>query len=128
METGVELIKAERARQVSQEGWTPEHDDEHSDDQLAQAAACYAWPRPRPVLVKQAWPWDRKWWKPALPEGEAGGNGGLHFTEAQWRDARVRELVKAGALIAAEIDRLIRAGALSGDSNATQEDALSSSL
>ncbi len=40
--TGVELIAAERQRQMTAEGWTHEHDDEHDDGSLATAAACYA--------------------------------------------------------------------------------------
>jgi hypothetical protein len=88
---GAERIRIERERQKTVEGWTSEHDDDpgHSDGQMAQAAACYAWPAPRPLDVKRAWPWDRQWWKPT-----------------PWD--RVRELEKAGALIAAEIDRLLR--------------------
>lgn len=82
--TGVELIAAERERQVSQEGWTPEHDDEHKHGELRGAAACYALGR----MIPEIWPWSSEWWKP--------GN-------------RIRELAKAGALIAAEIDRLQRA-------------------
>lgn len=35
-------VQAERRRQVEAEGWTPEHDDEHSHGQIARAAACYA--------------------------------------------------------------------------------------
>jgi len=92
---GVALIAAERRRQVEQEGWTPEHDDRHDGGELAEAAACYAapWfpPRPRdegaPPIAPEGWPWGARWWKPG---------------------DRVRELTKAGALIAAEIDRLQR--------------------
>lgn len=113
MDTGVELIAAERARQVAKEGWTPEHDDEHADGSLALAAACYA-VEGRPTMlvteredhsggrgegpvwkdvqyrVPRQWPasWHASWWKP--------------------KD-RIRDLVRAGALIAAEIDRLQRA-------------------
>lgn len=83
-EMGVDLIRRERERQVSEEGWTPEHDDAHVDGVLSRAAACYA----HPPLFFHLWPWDRHWWKPG---------------------DRVRELAKAGALIAAEIDRLYRA-------------------
>ena len=94
--SGCELIAEERARQVSSEGWTAEHDDAHKDGELAVAAAIYAAPgyersnkpRVRGAII-QFWPWDMSWWKPC-------------------RDNRVRELVKAGALIAAEIDRLQR--------------------
>lgn len=99
MKTGIELIAAERARQISVEGWTAEHDDNHSRQELALAAATYATPSPcrriGPAAMMQAhcvpdtWPWSAQWWKPK-------------------HDDRVRELVKAGALIVAEIDRLQR--------------------
>ena len=92
MKTGIELISEERQRQISQEGWTAEHNDEHCNEQLAYAAACYTVPattRRKMSLVTLLWPWEMSWWKPS-PEN------------------RVRELVKAGALIAAEIDRLQR--------------------
>jgi len=36
-------VIAERARQQSQEGWSPEHDDEHTRGELAVAAASYAY-------------------------------------------------------------------------------------
>jgi len=92
--TGADLIAAERQRQIDAEGWTPEHDAEYPAGVLAAAAACYAAPRISRALhyrdghvVPVAWPWHRSWWKPTP-------------------DDRVRELVKAGALIAAEIDRL----------------------
>ena len=92
--TGIERISAERQRQIEKEGWTPEHDDEHREGELARAAACYALP-PKAYEIEglppAIWPrgWDRKWWKPSP-------------------DNRIRELEKAGALIAAEIDRLQR--------------------
>ncbi len=96
MKTGIQLIAAERRRQVSKEGWTPEHDDKHNVGQMAKAAACYAMPTDvRETEVDNRsyrwiiWPWTEKWWKPTPKD-------------------RVRELVKAGALIAAEIDRLQR--------------------
>lgn len=86
----VRLIAAERRRQVEKEGWTPEHDDTHTDGELAGAAACYAmWgDQKRPP---SRWPWDPGWWKPGSDP--------------------LRRLVKAGALIAAEIERLQRADA-----------------
>lgn len=100
MQQGVALIAAERERQISAEGWTPEHDDEHDDGEMAVAAVCYAHfaslsdiRRNSPgttARVLEDWPWDERWWKPG---------------------DRVRELVKAGALIAAEIDRHLRAEA-----------------
>lgn len=87
---GVSLIAAERKRQVEAEGWTPEHDDEHDTSELAQAAAVYAAPHPRNRIM-DLWPWHYTWWKPG--------------------PTRERELVKAGALIAAELDRLQRKSA-----------------
>lgn len=93
MKTGIEIIAEERHRQISKEGWTAEHDATHENGEMALAAATYALPEserrcgvcPHPVH----WPWGLSWWKPT-PED------------------RVRELAKAGALIAAEIDRLTR--------------------
>jgi hypothetical protein len=78
-------VLAERRRQISAEGWTPEHDDQHDDEALAHAAACYAagnkllhWHDGGDV-----WPW--RWeWKP--------------------KDDR-RNLVRAAALLLAEIER-----------------------
>lgn len=84
-------VLAERARQISQEGWTPENDDSYQSGDLAAAAACYALPNPfmdHERLAPADWPWSRKWWKPTN---------------------RRRDLVKAGALILAEIERLDRA-------------------
>lgn len=86
--TGAALIAAERQRQIDVERWTPEHDAEHWDSELALAAVCYALPLyARGGIVEQLWPWHPDWLK-------------------QTPGDRVRELVKAGALIAAEIDRL----------------------
>lgn len=80
--TGAELIAAERQRQIDAEGWSQKHDDDHDQGEMADAAACYALGSP------DFWPWEWKWWK------QSGD--------------RKRDLVKAGALIAAEIDRLQR--------------------
>ena len=83
--TGIERIAVERQRQIDAEGWTPEHDANHDPGALSDAAACYALGRWMPGF----WPFDVEWWKPTP-------------------DNRIRELEKAGALIAAEIDRLLR--------------------
>ncbi|EPK2766099.1 hypothetical protein [Pseudomonas aeruginosa] len=89
-------VQAERRRQVEAEGWTPEHDDEHSHGQMARAAACYALAGSSApndgtaaLLVSLAWPWDEQWWKPSTAR---------------------RDMVKACALALAEIERLDRAG------------------
>lgn len=87
-------VLAERQRQVTAEGWTPGHDDEYEHGELADAAGCYALSSelfdcagepPRP------WPWPDEWWKPTN---------------------RRRDLVKAGALILAEIERIDRAAGI----------------
>lgn len=102
---GAALIAAERQRQIEAEGWTSDHDDAHRQEQIAHAAACYAIP-PRmrgwlgPMVMNTLWPWDSRWWKPTAKKGK----GFAHDHEGD----RVSELVKAGALIAAEIDRLQR--------------------
>lgn len=93
-------VLAERQRQVTEEGWSPKCDDTHKNNEMAFAAACYAFhaaaaswdmedngipydSHPTP----KNWPWEPEWWKP--------------------KSAR-RDLVKAGALILAEIERLDR--------------------
>lgn len=114
---GATLIATERARQIQDEGCTAEHDDGHDRGELIRAAQCYAWAAREMMLVPSermplyvvleggggsrawpvpSWPWNDEWWKPKA-------------------DA-VRNLVVAGALIAAEIDRLQRAERLGGAS------------
>lgn len=114
--TGAERIAAERMRQVSDEGWTADHDAEHSDGELAMAAACYAsFAVGDQIYVRREyatnmefadpWPWDRGWDKRMhIGTGANYPRYDLDLTVAQ----RVEFLVKAGALIAAEIDRLLR--------------------
>ena len=83
-------VVAERQRQKTIEGWTPEHDDEHCNGELAMAAVCYineTGTVNRNGGKPWGWPWDASWWKPKT---------------------RRRNLVKAGALILAEIERLDR--------------------
>jgi hypothetical protein len=106
--TGSQRIVDERARQIAQEGWTPEHDDEHTDGELALVGALYATPvrlfaktRDSEWEVRLADPWPDSWsteWDKRIDQRVrmAGGPN------------RIRELEKAGALIAAEIDRLLR--------------------
>lgn len=110
MKTGIELIAAERERQITAEGWTPEHDDQHVNREMASAARCYVehyvareWTIDNDLGMNveegsyqneecpREWPddWDESWWKPK---------------------GRIADLTRAGALIAAEIDRLQRAG------------------
>ncbi len=79
--TGIELIAQERGRQIDEEGWSAEHDDSNAGGELADAAAAYA------IGSETLWPWS---------EG---------FKDYDNK----HNLIRAGALIAAELDRLIRA-------------------
>ena len=109
--TGAKLIAEERQRQIESEGWTTEHDDLHTLGELAVAGACYAllgtrW-KDSSIFNKQLvrhilWPWDAEWFKPAeYPDPP--------YKPTAHLDRHVKDLVRAGALIAAEIDRLRRA-------------------
>lgn len=94
---GIGLVAAERATHPGR-GFTAEHDAEHVDAALVDAALDYA--KFSAVLVRDPtaaelrerrtpsadWPWHSSWWRPS--------------------DDPIRNLVKAGALIVAEIDRL----------------------
>lgn len=84
---GATRIARERQRQIDQEGWTAEHDDAYHHGELIRAAQSYLsfGPDSGPP---ESWPWPPEWWKPSTD--------------------RVRNLEKAGALIAAEIDRELR--------------------
>lgn len=93
-------IAAERQRQIEVEGWAPDQDDRHCVGEMACAAAAYAaysasqndGSLSAGALSLKLWPWNWAWWKPT---------------------DRRRNLVKAGALIVAEIERLDRAKAVS---------------
>ena len=88
--TGVELIARERERQIVEEGYGFDHDDCHSSGSLVDAARAYCWAAGSKYRgVPLSWPWAAEEWKPS--------------------DNPIRNLVRAGALIAAEIDRLQRA-------------------
>lgn len=105
-------IAAERDRQINAEGWSAEHDDEHKNGEMASAAGAYCQSAARPLLYRQTpgtawtipmcWPlqWAKLWWKPRNPRAD---------------------LVRAGALIAAEIDRLDRIDALARNDRGSQE-------
>ena len=73
--------------------FSPESDDGYLDGELLRAAACYLLNLVVPKSPHRwpgLWPWPSLWWKPTNPR---------------------RDLVKAGALILAEIERLDRAAA-----------------
>jgi hypothetical protein len=115
---GVALIAAERARQINVKGWTPEHDDEHFDASLALAAVCYAAPKrlfmrdeyATSVSFEDPWPdsWDKRYDKRgSYGNGFEVGNG-IADPATYTFEQRLDLLVKAGAMLAAEIDRLQR--------------------
>lgn len=108
MSKAIEDVIAERRRQIEGEGWTLKHDDAHADFSLAKAACIYGvgatlgepsravmdefGASGTPGWMKDLWPFDIKWWKPST---------------------RRRDLIKAAALIIAEIERIDRADAAS---------------
>lgn len=95
MSKATEDVLAERQRQVEAEGWTDEHDDAHWAGELAsagmgyaQSAACQLSHDGEPLDgLPLFWPWAAEWWKPKNPR---------------------RDLVRAAALLLAEIERLDR--------------------
>jgi hypothetical protein len=100
-------VVEERHEQIVRHGWNPAHDDTHKAGELARAAACYAIPEPsrvyatrvasgHPARVPALWPWEVAGWKPTPGH-------------------RRRELVKAAALLLAEIERIDRDVARHGE-------------
>lgn len=95
----IEEIAKERTRQVEQEGWTSEHDDQHDPGELAGAAAAYSLYTANELHpnsqgdgfdaehLPPGWCWEPAWFKPTTPR---------------------RNLIKAAALIVAEIERIDR--------------------
>ncbi|HCI6570179.1 TPA: ead/Ea22-like family protein [Klebsiella variicola subsp. variicola] len=95
-------VLAERQRQVTAEGWTAERDDGYQNSELADAAACYAIHAHNQGFSTPAyWPWSQDWWKQTSPR---------------------RDLVKAGALILAEIERLDRAAGIKVEADSLDAD------
>jgi hypothetical protein len=107
--SGSALIAVERRRQLSEEGWDAKHDDHHDRSELTAAAICYAADAAHGVsggflaggvyALRQMgskvfsfvdpWPWDPKY-------------------DKRHKHSTTKKLAIAGALIAAEIDRVIR--------------------
>ena len=85
---GSARILLERRRQIEVEEFDACHDEEHANGELIDAARCYAVdPDMKEAnTIPPGWPWHSDTWKP--------------------RD-QIFDLVRAGALIAAEIDRLL---------------------
>lgn len=94
---GVTAIAQERRGQIEREGYAPSEDDEYTAGELAQAACAYI-----------TWEWSEA--------DDREGHLAVHWP-ASWNPAafkpkdRRSDLVRAGALLAAEIDRLDRKAA-----------------
>lgn len=95
MSNAIDDVIRERRHQIERERFNTEHDDKHVKGELCKAAAGYA-DHAADVIVNLEeanfdvpcdWPWDDKWWKPKDPR---------------------RDLVRAAALIIAEIERIDR--------------------
>jgi len=85
---GAGRIAIERERQITEECHNAKDDEKWDDGQLPLAAICYAMTVARPHVadvITSWWPWPRPWWKPS--------------------QSPIRNLEKAGALIAADLDR-----------------------
>jgi len=88
---GVECIRTARVDQLTVHGWDAEHDDAHDKRQLLRAAEAYilAVKFGSGGIARTTWPW---------------GDDSFHVSPDP-----VGTLAKAGAMIAAEIDRILRA-------------------
>lgn len=126
MKTGIELIADERKRQIYVEGWNNLHDDDHDTMQLSGAAGCYVAnainksyegePHTNKKRARFQYNYDAE--KNFLVN--SGDRGDRQLSKGGWKDGWpwgedwdkrekhdiMRSLVIAGALIAAEIDRL----------------------
>jgi hypothetical protein len=96
---GAGQIAAERSRQVLDEKFDSDRDARYAEGELVRAAICYAG-HPDVIIdsdidppPNDLWPWAPEWWKPT---------------------DRIRDLAKAGALIAAEMDRLLARETIDG--------------
>ncbi len=95
----------ERIRQVDKEGYDPEHDDEHVNDEIAAMAALY-------VMPEAARDWD-------TTSTGYGATLSMAMLPAGWIEPRMgdrrsqcSQLVKGAAMVLAEIERGDRADAI----------------
>lgn len=102
------MVDRERIRQVREKGYTPEHDDEHTDEEIATAAAFYLLPNCANEQV-------------VIPDGPivdvrdviAGATFevrpfGYDLGDEEGVDARIDQVVTGAALAVAELERLLR--------------------
>ena len=131
---GAALIAAERRRHVEEEGFDSEHDDDHcGNGDLLRAAVCLAAPvtlfaieyRQGEVVFRDPWPksWSEKWDKRRESFEEGSDTVGSRIRHPLELDPteRMDLLVKAGSLIAAQIDVMIRSGVKVPDRYAAEE-------
>lgn len=85
MSAGVQLIQQERLEQVVKHGWDIEHDSVYENGELLQAAKF--------CIEPLVYAWPQNWL--------------VKFGEKIFYNSRIDQLKKAGAFIAAEIDRLL---------------------
>jgi hypothetical protein len=99
MSNFLELVAKERSRQINDEGYKREHDDEHTDGSIADAAACYAangtiykatLPKNMQKSFKYVWPWNWSFFK-------------------KEKHTRKKQLIISAALLMAEYERIERA-------------------
>lgn len=101
----IDMIAAERIRQVEKEGFSRAADDQYRHGELERSAACYALTAGKATdyetrtglplgdsyvrsEMPRDWPFALDWWKPDTP---------------------IKDLIKAGALITAAIEKRLRA-------------------
>ena len=96
MESGIELIAIERQEQIEKHGWDANHDDDHFGGALLKAAATLC-ANGTDVIVQD-------------PDGEWGTGDDPWGLESKLDGDKnkIHRLKVAGALIAAEIDRIQR--------------------
>jgi|GEM_PF-5534412 len=116
--TGVDLIAAERRRQVEVEGFDAVRDDRCRRGELAQAAAYYAFPGDE-VSTGLPHKWGTGSLSISLQRLLFPSGWSLNGREKARHD-RIRQLTIAGALCAAEIDRLLREQARANQAQARQ--------
>lgn len=118
MSKAIDDVLAERRRQIDEEGFDAHHDDDANDPgELARAGASYAINAADKLnpysqgdgrdLAPEFWPWLHE-------EDRSGGRGEtavLEMVPTFWKPTTARrDLVKAAALIIAEIEQIDRNG------------------
>ena len=86
MSKGIELIAEERQRQIEKEGYDVNHDNQEPLNCFNLAAASYLMHQINPDISQSLWCWDFKYYKPK---------------------SVLKNLVRAGALVAAAIDKIL---------------------